>query len=220
MSITLFPLLTQDSRWGQIAGSIVNQSDLQELLAAKADAEHTHELADISAVRTKSVFIPAAFFIPSTTNGAAYSTIFETSANKQNIKYLDFSYSAIQYAETTLFMPDSWDGGTFTAKFYWTANGGASASVVWGIHGRSYGNAEIIDQAWGTVQTISDDWQSDLSVHISEATNPISLAGTASGGELVQLRIYRDCANASDTLGVNSRLLGVKLEYSVNSWSD
>lgn len=172
------------------------------------------------AKKIKSLYIPAGAFIPSTTNGAAYSTISESATNKQNIAYMDFGKDAIQYAETTLVLPDSYDGGTITAKLYWTATGGSATVVRWGIAGRCYGDNELIDKTWGTAVTVDDTWQADLAVHITDATSAITLAGTPAGGELVQLRIYREGSNAADTLGVSARLLGIKLEYSVNSWSD
>lgn len=172
------------------------------------------------AKRSKSIFIAAGAFIPSTTSGCAYATIAESSTNKQNIAYLDFSPTAIQYAETTFLMPDFWSGGTITAKFVWTATGGSATAVRWGIAGRSYGDNELIDQALGTAVTVDDTWQTDLAVHHSPVSDAITIGGTPAGGELVQLRVYREGSASADTLAVNARLLGVILKYDVNKWGE
>ena len=49
-------------------------------------------------------------------------------------------------------------------------------TVRWGLQGRSYGNDEAIDQAWGTAQEVSDDWIAEMST-LHQATSHYFLAG-------------------------------------------
>ena len=84
----------------------------------------------------------------------------------------------------------------------------------WGLQGRSYGNDEAIDQAWGTAQEVSDDWIANGDVHITSATPAITLAGTPAASELVQFRVYRNPGHADDDHTGDALLLGVMVNYS------
>jgi hypothetical protein len=161
------------------------------------------------------LFLTAAGMWPSTTSGMATNAKTESSTNKVNIYSLDASDSGGKlYAEATVAMPSDWDGGTVTAAFYWTAAGTSTNAVVWGLQGRSYGDSETIDQAYGTAGEVSDAHTSTaLQVQITSATSAITLAGTPAAGELVNFRVYRDSANGSDTLAATALLLGVMVNY-------
>lgn len=196
------------------------------LISSNIDHEadlHTHtNKADIdlfAVTRKETIYIDGGAFKPSTTNGAAYATIAETTSNKQNYSYVDFSATAYQYIEHALVLPDSWNGGDLNAVFYWTASGGSAGNVIWAIQGRSYGDNETIDQTWGTAQTVTDAWQTDGAVHKSDSVT-FTLAGTPAGGEFVMLRVARQGSESGDSFSVNARLLGVKLEYTKNAWGD
>jgi hypothetical protein len=152
---------------------------------------------------------------PSTTNGAATNTKVEYTTNDQDLYHLDFADGATKlYAQATVIMPSDWDGGTVTATFYWTANSTSTNNVLWGCAGRSYGNFETIDQAWGTEQTVQDALNGTANqVAISSATSAITLSGTPAASEVVQFRISRDPSSGSDTLAATARLIGVMITY-------
>ena len=151
----------------------------------------------------------------STTAGAATNAKVESTTNKQNVFVLAFAEGATTlYAEATVVMPSDWDGGTLTATFFWELAGTSTNSVVWQCQGRSYGDAETIDQAWGTAQVIADAGSGTAGqVLKSGATPAITLAGTPAASELVQLRVLRDPTHASDNLAATARLLGVMVGY-------
>lgn len=161
------------------------------------------------------LYLSAAGMWPSTTSGMADNTKVESATNKQNLYFLDASDSSSKlYCEATIGMPSDWDGGTVTAQFIWLANSTSTNAVVWGLQGRSYGDAETLDQAFGTAQEVSDANGSTANqVRISSATSAITLAGTPAAGELVHFRAYRDSANGSDTLAATARLIGIILSY-------
>ncbi len=168
-----------------------------------------------AATKTGKVFLSAAGMWPSTTNGAATNAKVDTGTNDVDVYVLDFADGATKlFAQAMVAMPSDWDGGTVTAQFYWTKTGTSTNSVVWGCAGRSYGDAESLDQAFGSEQTVTDAGQSTADqVHISSATSAITLAGTPAGGELVAFRVSRDPTNGSDTLATTARLLGVMITY-------
>jgi hypothetical protein len=152
---------------------------------------------------------------PSTTNGAAANAKVDTGTNDVDMYMLDFADGATKlYAQATVAMPSDWNGGTVTAEFFWTANSTSTNGVLWGCAGRSYGNFETIDQAFGTEQTVQDALNGTANqVAISAATSAITLAGTPAAGELVQFRVSRDPASGSDTLAATARLLGVMITF-------
>jgi len=152
---------------------------------------------------------------PSATNGAAANVKSETATNKQNVYLLDFADGATKlFAEATVVMPSDWDGGTITATFYWLTNDTSTNGVVWGCAGRSYGDSETLDQAWGTEQTVTDNGTATANqVLKSSATGAITLSGTPAADEFVQFRVSRDPTNGSDTLAQTARLLGVSIAF-------
>lgn len=141
----------------------------------------------------------------------------ELETNDVMIGSLDFDKSVSESAQWNLVMPDNWDTGTIIAKFYWTASTGtADQTVIWGIQGRSYSNDEELDQAFGDAVTTSDSYIAANDLHISDDSSAITIAN-AGAGEFVIIKVYRDI---SDTLEADAKLLAVKLEYSINTYSD
>jgi hypothetical protein len=81
-------------------------------------------------------------------------------------------------------------------------------------------DGDPIDDAWGAAVTVADTWTVDGDVHKTSATGAITpdTAGTRAGGDLMFVRVMRDVSE--DDLGVDARLLSVKLEYTTNAYSD
>jgi len=151
---------------------------------------------------------------PSTTAGCSANTKTEQTTNDQNVYTLDFDPTTAENAEGNIAMPSDWDGGTITATFYWTATGTSTNSVVWKCEGRSYGDSETLDQAWGTLQQVTDAHTATaLQAQISAATPAITLGGTPAASELVLFRVGRLPADGSDTLAVDAMLIGVMIGY-------
>jgi hypothetical protein len=48
----------------------------------------------------------------------------------------------------------------------------------------------------------------------------MTIAGTPSGGKMVQLRALREAVDTTDTFGNWASLLQVKLKYGINAFSD
>ena len=161
---------------------------------------------------TGQIILTAAGGWPSTTNGCAEPVKTEFIGNDQDLWVLAFDQDADEFAQWTVVMPDDWDGSTVNAVFYWTADGGAGAETVeWNLQGRSYGDDEAIDQAWGVSVAVSDTWLADGDVHITAETASITLAGTPAADELVQFRAWRDVSG--DDLGADALLLSIKVIF-------
>lgn len=165
----------------------------------------------------RTIVIPAGSMSPTTTAGCASSTTVEAGTNDVDYKVLDFDTSTVESAWVLFQMPNNWDGGTITFKPVWTAASG-SGTVCFGLKGRAYADDDAIDQAYGTEQTSTDTLITAGDVHIGPESSAITLAGTPAGGQLVQLKITRQ--TGSDTLGVDARLIGIRILYKISQYSD
>jgi len=174
---------------------------------------------DSTSIPKRSIFLSAQGGIPTTTAGCAAATQVESSSNKVNYYNLAFDKDTVEYAEWNYVMPDNYDGGSITARFYWTAASG-SGSVIWRIAGSAFADSDAIDMAFGTAVSVTDTLLTALDIHISSESSPFTLAGTVAGGEYVAIRANRFASDGSDDLSVDALLLGIKLRYGTNYWSD
>lgn len=158
---------------------------------------------------------------PSATGGASVLAQVATSANRPDILTLDFNASTAQYAQFFLPMPKGWDLGTVSAQFLWShASTTTNFGVVWGIQAVAVSDADLLDVAYGTAQTITDTGGATNVLYISPETSAITIAGTPAVGDMVCFRVYRDATAGADTLAINARLHAVKLYYTVTTLTD
>lgn len=165
----------------------------------------------------RTIVIPAGSMSPTTTAGCASVATVEAGTNDVDYRVLDFDTTTAESAWVLFQMPNNWDGGTITFKPVWTAASG-SGTVCFGLKGRAYADDDAIDQAYGTEQTSTDTLITAGDVHIGPESSVITLAGSPAGGQLVQLKITRQ--TGSDTLGVDARLIGIRILYKISQYSD
>ena len=165
-----------------------------------------------------TLWVPAMAMYARTTSGAAIGST-ETTTNKVMLKSFDFDASSIEYVQFTVRMPKSWNEGTFTAAFLWTAASG-SGDVIWGIQGVAIGNDDAIDAAFGTAQTATDSLIAANDNHVSPTTSAATIAGTPAAEDWVVFQVYRNATAGGDTLGVDAQLLGVTIYVTINAAND
>jgi len=140
----------------------------------------------------------------------------ESSGTDTKIIGLPFEPGQAGDAEISFIMPTDWDGGTITAKFFWTVLSGESnsgTSVVWMLSGRSFGNDEDLHTNVGSSQSVTDDWIANEDLHITSSTNAVTLAGTPAAGERVTLKVSRQ-GSGDDDLPVQAILLDTLISFS------
>lgn len=150
---------------------------------------------------------------PSTTGGCTTNAKVEFATNDLDMYVLAFDGATNQYAQWTIGYPSDWNGGTITAIPVWYCPSGGSAgqTCIWDVQGRAFGDGDAIDQAFGTAQASSDTWTADATIFFGPETPAITLAGTPAGGELAQIRIYRDAT--TDTLTSSVMLVALILKF-------
>lgn len=169
-------------------------------------------------VGKQTVWIPAAAMTARTTNGAATGTT-ESTTNKVMNKVLDFDTTTQEFAQFTVAFPKGWNLGTVTFIPYWTAASG-SGGVTWGLAGVAVSDDDVIDAAFGTAQTSADTLIATTDVHVGPESSAITIAGTPAAGDIVYFQVNRTVADANDTLGVDARLIGIKLIYTISATID
>ncbi len=152
-----------------------------------------------------------------TTNGAAAGTT-ESATNKVMLRTLDFDQSTIEYAQIMVPMPKSWNEGTITAQFLWSA--GVTGNVIWAIQGVAISDDDLIDSAFGTAQSVTDGVTATTDVMISAETSAVTIAGSPADSDLVCFQVYRDASNGSDTAAGDAKLIAVRLFITISAADD
>jgi len=115
-------------------------------------------------------------------------------------------------------MPLDYDGGTITAKFYWTHPATTvNFKVSWGLQGVATGDGDTLDVAQGTAVYANDEGGTTSDNYTSPATSAITIAGTPAAGKLINFRVLRKADDGTnDTLAVDAYLIGVLIEYGIS----
>ncbi|SMH29790.1 hypothetical protein [Azospirillum agricola] len=163
--------------------------------------------------------LPASAIKPRITSGATSSSS-ETATNKILKPVLTFDAATALYGQVTIPMPPSANlSAGLMVQYVWEAASGSGATVM-GARAQWQRDGDTIDSAWGTAVTVTDTFLGAGKRHISAISGVVTPAGTAGSGCSLLLEIYRDAANASDTLAVSSSLLEVRVYYSINAPAD
>lgn len=184
-------------------------------LAGSAEVRITAAAEDFT-MGKQTVWVPAGAMTPRTTNGAAPGLV-ELTTNKNMLRTLDFDTTTQEFAQFEIGMPKSWNRGTVTFIPYWTAASG-SGTVEWALQGVATSNDDAMDVAFGTEQTSADTLITANDNHLGPESSAITIAGTPASEDRVQFQIKRNVA--SDTLGVDAKLLGIRLIITTDAATD
>jgi hypothetical protein len=154
-------------------------------------------------------------------------TTTQTSTNVVNFKGTSFAVSTSgANHEFGAPMPDNYNGGTVTAiPYFYTANTDSSSHIiVIGVQGVAFGGGTAMDTAYGTAQTSQTVVSSSIANTVQKGvtTSAITIAGSTSGGNWTQFRVFRNGTGSSpaDTFSGTVVVLGIKLVYGTNAYSD
>lgn len=206
-----------------IAGTTVRGTTI-ELGAADTDTTLSRISAGILGVEAvpvklagrETVWIPASAMILRTTNGAAPGTA-EMATNKNMFKTLDFDATTQEFAQFEIAMPKSWNEGTVTFQPV-LSHASGSGNVVFGLAAVARSDDDAGDVAFGTAQTSDKTVGTANDIYVGPESAAITIAGTPAEGDVVQFQINRTVA--SDNLGVDARLHGIKLYITTNAAND
>ena len=164
---------------------------------------------------THTIPILASSMLSRTTNGAA-SSLAELATNDVMKSSKDFDQTTSEGVQFYVPMPKSWNEGTVTAQFGWTAASGAG-TVTWSISGAAFGDDDAMDAAFGSAQAVTDTLITANDMHITSATSAITIAGTPAESDFVIFQITRDIA---DTLNADAQLIWCKVFITYTAGND
>lgn len=149
---------------------------------------------------------------PRSSNGCATLAAVSAGSGKPDIVSLNFDASSDEFAQFWIPLPSSWNGGSITAKFYWShASTATNFTAVWGIQAVAYGNDDAQNASFGTAVTVSDIGGTTDDIYVSDETGSLTVAGTPAAGDMVCFQVFRDADAAGDNLAVDARLQAVVL---------
>ena len=170
----------------------------------------------------RTVFLSLAGGWNPTTSPAGAITTTETSTNKVNYRGTLFAAGTSNiYHEFAAAMPDNWDLSTITAEFYFhtTSTDASSHTIIFGLQGLAMSSGDTLDTAYGTAQEATATIASSVAgkMNKTSATSAITIGNTPAKADFVQFRVYR---KGDDTFTGDVILLGVRISYGTNNYSD
>jgi len=117
------------------------------------------------------------------------------------------------YHWMTDILPKDWDGGTITYRVYWTSLDATSGSAKFSLSGRAFADSDTVDQAMGTAIDLDDTFLTAGDIHITAESNAVTIAGSPTGGQLIQFKFGRE--GTSDTIDGDVYFLGLEIQYTV-----
>lgn len=121
---------------------------------------------------------------------------------------LDFDDTNDENAQTTIRLPADFTGA-IDAVIFWQSTA-TTGNAVWQVQTICVADAETGDPAYNTASTVTDATKGVASQFNSAALTGITATGCAAG-EVLFMKVRRDPAHVSDTLGATARLIGVEV---------
>ena len=143
----------------------------------------------------------------------------ETTGNPTNYDYIAFDQTIEEEAFWQWAIPTGWNEGTITFRVYWTCISGVGG-VVFGLKGLSRSDDDTIDAPLGTEVNVSDTLIVTEDVHITPESAAVTIGGTPAEGDLVIFGLSWKTGDGGDTLNGDARVMGVKITYTRNSYTD
>ena len=167
---------------------------------------------DISPIGVQQQWLPAGTWGTVTTNGAEFAEL-ELATNDIMLQTFNFDTTTSEKIQFWWHPPSAWNAGTITFAAYWTAASG-SGTVIFKLEGKSYTDSDALDAViGGTSATVTDTLLTANDEHISPTSGDVTING-ATKNEVVLLQVSRDI---SDTLGVDAKLRGIKIFYTIDT---
>jgi hypothetical protein len=214
--LSLTPLAATTAIVGLSRFATVGETDS---LSSTTLAINPAGLAKHSPLGIRKMDVPASAWEAATTNGATLSKI-ETTTNAVGVGTCwDFSSSSMKHIWFKFKIPKGVTVTNFKFKVSWTAASG-SGGVAWQCQALARSDDDPLDTAYGTAVVVTDTLITANDLHVTTLSGVVTPSGTAASEDTFYIRLSRDPAHASDTLGVDARFLGAELEWTQNKGND
>jgi hypothetical protein len=200
-------------------GSTIELGHATATTLSGSSGELSVEGSVVKKVGLEDMWIPAAAMTPTESGGCADIESVETTADRPDLRVLDFDTSSVEKAQFQVVFPKSWDAGTVTFTAYWTASSTNTGTVCWGLAGISMGDGDLIDTAFPTPTNATAKAHSGTveDLNISATSGNVTITAAADN-ELVFFELSRQ--TGSDDYNADARLIGIKLHYTTEASTD
>ena len=157
---------------------------------------------------------------PTTSNGCEAVAQVEITAQRPEIKALDFKTAADAYAQFAIAFPKSWDRSYIQYQTYWSVTGTNTNTVVFELAAVAVSSDDPMNPAFGTAVAntglAASGTANDLMVNVTSGN--VTVGGSPAEGDQIFFQIMRDVSAGTQTADV--RLLGVKLFFTTDAEND
>jgi hypothetical protein len=156
-----------------------------------------------------AIWVPASDMAPSATGGCAALATVATSADRPDVRSLDFDSTTAEYAQFTLAMPKRWDLGTVTFKPVWShAATTVNFGVVWRLQGVALSDDDAMTTSYGSTNSSTDTGGTTNDNYVGPESGAITIGGTPAAEDIVYFRVSRLPTDGADTMAIDARLHG------------
>lgn len=201
-----------ESRLSTVEGAYISAGSTTTLTNKTLNAESTGNVLTLPF----TVWWPAA----TCEIGAAYSAEWQSLTASTVGSFCEEANAAkgvLEFADSgtvTIFhsfkLPTDWTS-TIDVKLYWYTSA-TSGNVVWQVSTGCVGTGDAIDPTFNAAQTITDAAQGTTNKLNIATLSSLTTTGCAVDEEFY-LKLSRDPAHASDTIGAAARFTGLELTY-------
>ena len=206
------------------ASAAIAQSKLVDIVNADVDASAAIALSKLasnpSSIGLSTIWVPAVAMYPTSSNGCESVAQVEVTAQRPELKTLDFKTAADAYAQFAIAFPKSWDRSYLQYQTYWSVTGTNTNTVVFELAAVAISSDDPMNPVFGTAVAntglAASGTADDLMVNVKSGN--ITVGGTPAEGDQVFFQLMRDVSAGTQTADV--RLLGVKLFFTTNAEND
>ena len=178
------------------------------------------DLVHGATVGVQTIWVPATAMYPTSTNGCADLAQVEITAQKPEVKSLDFDASSDEYAQFAVCFPKSWNEGVIQFRTYWTCTGTNTGTGCFQLAGVAVSSDDPFGATFGTqvanTALAASGTANDLMVNVT--SGDVTVGGSPAVGDQVFFQINRDIS--ADTQTADIRLVGVKLFFTTDAEND
>ena len=200
------------------------KDDLTKLAAVDSSAVELNKLVSAGTLKQagkETIWIPAAAMYPTTTNPCSDLEQVETTAQKPELKVLDFDASSAEYAQFAIAFPKSWNLGVVQFQAFWSPSNTNTDNAIIGLQGLACTEGDTADADFGTAAEVTDAGIGTVEdVQMTAVSGDITIAGSPADDDMCFFQVYRDAADGSDTFTGDVRLLGIKLFFTTDAAND
>ena len=173
-----------------------------------------------SSIGLSTIWVPAVAMYPTSTLGCEAVAQEEITAQRPELKTLDFKTAADSYAQFAIAFPKSWDKSYLQYRTYWSVTGTNTNTVVFELAAVAISSDDPMNPVFGTAVPntglAASGTAIDLMVNVKSGN--VTVGGTPADGDQVFFQVMRDVSAGTQTADV--RLLGIKLFFTTNAEND